>query len=309
MLFFHEVVICPDIARRYNASQRRNLRDSYPMATRSLRTPLPLLLCLGVLHTLPSASALAGVASPWAEGHNSRARLIAGDGVAGVELQLPEGWKTYWRNPGDAGGVPPSFDWSQSGNLANVQVLYPAPKRFTDRSGDTVGYKGTVVFPLRLTPKDPAKPIDLRLTMDYGVCKEICIPGEAALELAVAPEKGSGIPAEIADALARVPAADNERRPDDPILKDVHSELGGTKPRLVLNAEFPGGADHADIFIEAPPGLYVPLPKKIADDGNGHATFEVDLSDGIDLKDLKDQKLTATLTSDKGQSETTFSVD
>jgi DsbC/DsbD-like thiol-disulfide interchange protein len=117
------------------------------------------------------------------------------------------------------------------------------------------------------------------------------------------------MPAEIAQALNRVPAPAAQRRPDDPVLKTVHTELDGPKPHLVLEADFPGGAEHADIFIEAPPGLYVPLPKKVADDGAGHATFEVDLSDGVDAKDLKDQKLTATLTSDKGQSEATFSVD
>ncbi len=279
------------------------------MTTRHFQSPVPLLMCLGLLLALPSARAEAGLASPWAEGHNSRARLIAGDGVAGVELQMPEGWKTYWRNPGDAGGVPPTFDWSKSGNLASAQVLYPAPKRFTDRAGDTVGYKGTVVFPVRLTPKDPKKPIDLRLTLDYGVCKEICIPGEADLSLAIAPEQGSGVPAALADALNRVPAPEGKHRPDDPVLKGVRADLDGTKPRFFLEADFPGGAEHADIFIEGPPGLYVPLPKKIADDGAGHATFEVDLADAIDAKDLKDKTLTATLISGKGQSETTFSVD
>jgi DsbC/DsbD-like thiol-disulfide interchange protein len=221
---------------------------------------------------------------------------------------MPEGWKTYWRNPGDAGGVPPSFDWSKSENLASAQVLYPAPRRFTDSSGDTVGYKGSVVFPVRLTPKDPKKPIDLRLTLDYGVCKEICIPGEAALTLAIAPEHGAGVPSEITEALARVPARAGEHRPNDPVLKNVRAELDGSKPRLVLEADFPGGAEHADIFIEAPPGLYVPLPKKVADDATGRATFEISL-DAADVKDLKDQPLTATLISDKGQSETTFSVD
>jgi DsbC/DsbD-like thiol-disulfide interchange protein len=283
------------------------------MMTRLFPSPARSLSCVAlfgfVLLVLPSAPASAGLASEWSEGHNSRARLIAGDGVAAVELQMPEGWKTYWRNPGDAGGVPPSFDWSKSENLAAAQVLYPAPKRFTDRAGDTVGYKGTVVFPVRLTAKDPKKPIDLRLTLDYGVCKEICIPGEADLSLAIDPGQGADIPIEIADALKRVPAPAGERRPGDPVLKRVRSELDGPKPRLVIDADFPGGAEHADVFIESPPGLYVPLPKKVADDGAGHATFEVDLSDGIDAKDLKDQTLTATLISDKGQSEITFSVD
>ena len=157
---------------------------------------------------------------------------------------MPEGWKTYWRTPGDAGGVPPSFDWSKSENLAAATVLYPAPKRFSDRAGDTVGYKGTVVFPVRLTAKDPGKPIDLRLSLEYGVCKEICIPAEAALSLAVSPEKGSEVPDELATALKQVPAPEAERRPGDPVLKHVVTELSGAKPSIVLDAEFPSGSEH-----------------------------------------------------------------
>jgi len=222
---------------------------------------------------------------------------------------MPEGWKTYWRNPGDAGGVPPSFDWSKSENLARATVLYPAPKRFSDRAGDTIGYKGTVVFPVRLTPKDPKKPIDLHLTLDYGICNEICIPAEAALSLAIAPGQANDVPDELSAALKRVPAPEGKRRPTDPVLKRVVSTLTGPKPHIVLEAEFPGGATHADIFIEAPQDLYVPLPKKIADDGSGRATFEVDLSDSADVQDLKGQVLTATLVSDGGQSEATFSLD
>jgi DsbC/DsbD-like thiol-disulfide interchange protein len=106
-----------------------------------------------------------------------------------------------------------------------------------------------------------------------------------------------------------VPSTDAVHRPDDPQLKSVRTDLSGKTPRLVLEADFPGGTDHADIFIEAPDGLYVPLPKKTKDDGNGHATFEVDLSDGSDVQDLKGKPLTATLVSGKGQSETQFSLD
>ena len=103
--------------------------------------------------------------------------------MAGVELQLPEGWKTYWRFPGEAGGVPPSFDWSKSTNLESAQVLYPAPKRFTDKAGDTIGYKGTVVFPVRLKPKDAVEADRPASRSHYGVCKDICIPAEAELAL------------------------------------------------------------------------------------------------------------------------------
>jgi DsbC/DsbD-like thiol-disulfide interchange protein len=77
----------------------------------------------------------------------------------------------------------------------------------------------------------------------------------------------------------------------------------------VLDAEFPAGSEHADLFIEAPGGLFVPLPKKTADDGSGHLTFQVDLSQDVDVQALKGQKLTATLVSDNGQSEITFSAN
>jgi DsbC/DsbD-like thiol-disulfide interchange protein len=255
----------------------------------------------------PTVYAVSGAASEWVEGHSSRARILNGGGnLAGVELQLPEGWKTYWRFPGEAGGVAPSFDWSKSTNLESAQVLYPAPKRFTDKSGDTIGYKGNVLFPVRLKPKDASKPIDVHLAFDYGVCKDICIPAQAELTLNVAPDTGQAATDVFADAMARVPAPPEARRETDPVLKRTVAELSGAKPRLLLETQFPGGTEHADAFVEAPDGLYVPLPKKVADDGKGAVTFEIDLSKDADVAALKGKQLTATIVSDKGQSESTF---
>ena len=263
---------------------------------------LTMLLLLG----MPAIRAETG-ASEWVEGHSSRVRLIDGGGsMAGVELQLPEGWKTYWRYPGEAGGVAPAFDWSKSVNLESAQVLYPAPRRFTDKSGDTIGYKGTVVFPVRLKPKDASKPIDVRLAFDYGVCKDICIPAQAELALSIAPGDAEATSEAIMEAMSRVPAPKDARREADPILKRVVAELSGDKPRLLLETEFASGTEHADAFVEAPGGLYVPLPKKTADDGKGGVTFEIDLSKDTDVAALKGQQLTATIISDKGQSEFTF---
>ena len=268
---------------------------------------LPVVMIAGLaLFAVPAAYAVTATASEWVEGHSSRARLISGGGMAGVELQMPEGWKTYWRSPGEAGGVPPSFDWSKSTNLDSAQVLYPAPKRFTDKAGDTIGYKGTVLFPVRLKPKDASKPIDVHLAFGYGVCKDICIPAEAELTLTVAPAAKQEVAEELMAAMARLPAPPEARRESDPVLKRAVAELSGDKPRLLLETEFPAGAEHIDAFVEAPDGLYVPLPKKIADDGKGAVTFEIDLSKDADIAALKGKQLTATIVSDKGQSEATF---
>jgi DsbC/DsbD-like thiol-disulfide interchange protein len=263
------------------------------------------LASLCTLIAVPVAAHAAGLESAWVDGHNSRARLIGGGGIAGVELELPEGWKTYWRYPGEAGGVAPAFDWSKSSNLESAQVLYPAPKRFTDPSGETIGYKGNVTFPVRLKPKDASKPIDLRVAFDYGVCKDICIPAQAELQLTVPPD---GEPSEeLMDAMARVPAPPDARRETDPLVADLKTDLAGDKPRIVLQAVVPPG-DHVDAFVDAPDGLYLPLPKKTGDDGKGGVTFEVDLSKDVDITALKGKKLSATIVSDKGQSEVPFTL-
>ena len=158
MQFFHQDEVCPAIRKRYKGSRSRIGSSPTSRDAPCLRADCghwrAAFCAVGLLSALPQIEAADGLTSDWVVGHASRARLLAGNGIAGVELQMPEGWKTYWRSPGDAGGTPPTFDWSKSDNLASANVLYPAPKRFTDRAGDTVGYKGTVVFPVEVTPKD-----------------------------------------------------------------------------------------------------------------------------------------------------------
>ncbi len=252
------------------------------------------------------------VASDWYRGFNNQARLTAGqasrDGqtaiYAGVDLSMPGGWKTYWRSPGDAGGVPPDFDWNGSENLASATVLYPAPHRIHDKAGDVVGYKNAVLFPVLITPKDPGKPVTLHGKLEYGVCKDICIPAEAELQLVIPPDVGAS--AELTDVLARVPGQ-HARAGVDPSLATWHLDRSSGKPKLVLDVAS-AALESADTFVEAPGGVYVPLPKRTAD-RSGKAVFEVDLTDGVDIKDLKGKPLTVTMIDAKGQSETTITLE
>lgn len=245
--------------------------------------------------------------SPWIEGFNNKIRLIAGsDGgektstIAGIELLMPKDWKTYWRNPGEAGGIPPEFDFAGSENLESATVLYPAPHRLVDpKAGTNIGYKDHVIFPVRVMAKDKAKPVFLKLNATYGVCKDICVPAEASLEIAIAADVSPS--PELASVLATVP----RNVPDpakDPLLKGWRIDDAGGKPKLVLEVKDPGG-EGADAFLFSPDGLYMPMSKKTSD-ANGAAVFEVDLTDGIDLKDLKGKAIILTLAGAKGQSET-----
>ena len=228
--------------------------------------------------------------------------------IAGIEITMADGWKTYWRNPGDAGGVPPYFDWAGSENLASAKVLFPAPSRLKDASGDSVGYKKAVVFPVEVTAKEPSKPVTLNLAMEFGVCREICVPAEAKLTLSL-PTAGTPMPAVLATALELVPRKATDRRPSDPELKATRAMLTGDKPSLSVDVAFPGDGAGADVFIEAPDGVYLNLPKKIQGASASVQTFEIDLATGVDIAEIKGKTLVVTMVSATGQSEATWKID
>ncbi|HXE02800.1 MAG TPA: protein-disulfide reductase DsbD domain-containing protein [Hyphomicrobium sp.] len=258
------------------------------------------------------SSATEPASTEWFQGFNNKARLVAGHAVrdgqkglyAGVEIEMPSGWDTYWRSPGDAGGVAPEFDWQGSENLDSTHALYPAPQRLHTKAGDVVGYTDRVLFPINLTPKDASKPITLHGKIAYGVCKDICIPAEVELQITIPP--GIGASETLTNVLAQVPRPD--ARPDiDPSLANWRLDQTTGKPKLVLNVATISPAS-ADAFVEAPGGVYVPLPKRVGD-AAGKAVFEVDLTDGVDLKNLKGKPLTVTMIDGKGQSETTITLE
>ena len=165
----------------------------------------PLVLSLAALMAAPASAQFFGGGEPPAE-----ARLLAGwetapgARAAGLAISLAPGWKTYWRQPGEA-GIPPVFDWSASENLASAEVVWPAPELFESFGLATLGYAGEVVLPLRLTAADPERAMRVRLTLDYGLCAEICVPARAELALDLAPGAAADGRAAIEAAAARRP--------------------------------------------------------------------------------------------------------
>ncbi|MBV0913200.1 protein-disulfide reductase DsbD domain-containing protein [Anianabacter salinae] len=101
-------------------------------------------------------------------------RTPQGTYLAALKVALGPGWKTYWRSPGDA-GIPPQFDWSQSSNIAGVDLHWPTPLVFEQNGMRTIGYAHELILPMELTP---ARPGALRIDTEIqiGVCQDICIP-------------------------------------------------------------------------------------------------------------------------------------
>ena len=303
------------------------------MMEHAFRMPVIRAVALALsLFALSATARAETLASPWVEGYNNKVRLIAGKALgiswersgalikknvpwAGIEILMPAGWKTYWRNPGEAGGVPPEFDWSGSENIRSTVVNYPAPHRFSDKSGQTIGYKEHIIFPIGFSPADPLKPVKLKLKASYGACKELCVPAEAELELTVPTELTAS--AELDEAVSRLPADHTWRdvidgdvllypskEAEEPAVISSRVDSASGKAKLVLEVSDPG-ITGGDAFLYSPDNLYLPLPKKISE-AEGKAVYEADLSDSFN--DLKGKSIGVVLTGAKGQSETIIQI-
>jgi len=262
-----------------------------------------------ILSMAHGGAALAGAisSSPWVASTDSKVRLVSGtvdlDGsptlVAGVQLRMELGWKTYWKNPGDS-GVPPVFDWAGSKNLKHAELLYPAPHRFAEANGTAIGYDDEVVFPVKLTPEREGEPIELKLAFAYGLCKNLCVPNEVSLELALAPDAGKGDAALIENFLARVPkpAQDGVL----PQVSGVEAKLDGGPPELIVDAAFPPGATETDLFVDAG-DVFVPVPKALGPLADGRQRFAVTFGSASEAEAIKGKQLSLTLVSDQGSTE------
>jgi DsbC/DsbD-like thiol-disulfide interchange protein len=243
-------------------------------------------LLLSFSIALFAASDALAISSEVVEAGEAKVRLLA-SGLdktkttpvfrGGVEIALNAGWKTYWRYPGDA-GIPPRFDWSGSENLANVEVLYPAPKRITDGSGQTsIGYDDLVIFPIRIRANDPAKPVVLKLKLDFGICEKLCIPVKAHVSLAISAESLAE-PA-LLKAEKRVP--ENQRSSQQPLaVLSAKLERGkkpdGSDSRILVQARA-RLVGMVDLFAEGPSDEWTfALPELVKSEG-GHLTFSIPL--------------------------------
>lgn len=270
----------------------------------------------GQLPTEPLANRVSRpwVQSAWVPAHSARTRLVAGSHayggrerlLAGVEIRLAPEWKTYWRHPGEDGGIPPRFDFSASRNLSRAHVMFPAPHRIKGLNGYSVGYKDHVTFPVEVEAADPSRPVVLDLALEYGICREICVPAEARIRLEIPPGL-SGSPPGLGAALAAVPRNAGDQQPGDPVLKSARAALGGSEPALEFEIAASTSADF-DLLVEAPDGRYLPLPRKVGSMSGGRQTFRIPLTGVDDIASLAGTSLRLTILAGSSGVETHWTV-
>lgn len=212
--------------------------------------PIPLLTALALLSTPPAFAfsqeeVMSGsLRSGWQE--------AAGTHMTALHLSLAPGWKTYWRNPGDA-GIPPLFDWTGSENVSAVRLHWPRPHVFDFNGLSTVGYKGEFVLPMEVIPNDPGRPIRLKGSVELGVCDDICLPASFAFDTLLS---GAGAPDPVIDAAL----ADRPVSADQAGLAGIGCTVDPIKDGLRITATMalPDAGDPETVVFEtATPGIWV----------------------------------------------------
>jgi DsbC/DsbD-like thiol-disulfide interchange protein len=110
----------------------------------------------------------------------------AGTTLLGLEIDMPETTKTYWRVPGDT-GLPTVLDFSGSGGIEGHVIRWPVPTRH--RTGDYLDYVyfGHTVLPVEVTVEGPHAHAEIAATL--GICSDICIPAQARFSMSLAEAK------------------------------------------------------------------------------------------------------------------------
>ena len=238
--------------------------------------------CLSLLFSVIVAAADASEpASDWAVTEQGAVRLIAatdavgaGNTVSlGLQFRMEVGWKIYWRSPGDA-GYPPRVDWSRSDNLAETEIFWPVPTRFSVLGFETVGYEHEVVLPIAARLIGAGEAVGVRASVDYLTCSDICVPVSADLALDLPP--GPARPSEFAHLISRY----LNRVPGDGKAHGLELEsvqLVGSGPGAWLRIESTSVQPFSDpdIFVEGPEQLAFDHPRVKLDQGGRRAVLEV----------------------------------
>jgi suppressor for copper-sensitivity B len=227
------------------------------------------LLCLLLLWLPASWAAESG----WlrsADNDHASVRLRAekaGSGEARLllDVKLEEGWKTYWRSPGE-GGVAPSVEWKTRPD--SVEWFWPAPQRFDVAGITTQGYHNQISLPMALRGVPDSGKIAGVLTL--STCKDVCLLTDYPFEIA-SNSGDSTFAFDYAQAMAKVP------RPDG--LTDK-LEAGYHAGELVIKAMRAEGWQKPELYLDAPEDVSFAKPVLQVDGATLWAT--VPASDGWD---------------------------
>lgn len=101
-----------------------------------------------------------------------------------LRLKAEQDWHTYWQNPGDS-GLATSIKWELPEGFSAGKIQWPYPERIEAPPLTSFGYDGEVILLIQITPPTAISASSVKLSGNakWLVCKELCLPGGAKVEL------------------------------------------------------------------------------------------------------------------------------
>ena len=128
--------------------------------------------------------------------------------VVQLTITVPPGWYIGASNPG-AWGLPTRVTWKLPKGLTLSKVQWPPPDERISGTDTLLVYERSIPLgaTFRVGPRESVKP--LKATITYGVCRNICIPGQIEATLPAPVTGGEGgssdqhraVPGRLPDAL------------------------------------------------------------------------------------------------------------
>ena len=106
----------------------------------------------------------------------------------GIHFILEPGWHIYWTNPGDS-GQPPSLKWQLPPGFTAGEIEWPRPERMQSSAElADYGYHGEALLMVpihapQLINDEQLHGLRFAVEAKWLVCREVCIPEHAGLEL------------------------------------------------------------------------------------------------------------------------------
>ncbi|MBY3213544.1 cytochrome C biogenesis protein [Rhizobium laguerreae] len=221
--------------------------------------------------------------SAWADNEGGRMRLVAlapdaaGKIRAALQIEPKPGWITYWKEPGNS-GIPPQITIAAASGVTLDAIAYPVPKHFFKGAIEDIAYDAPVTLPLSLTAAGKG-PVTIDAAAFIGICKDICIPFQANLQLKLGPAIQSH-PQE--EAILQAADARLPKPPSQDFDVTAHA-MSPDRKTLSLDLVLPGeGKTAPDIIVTGPSGYA--FTKQIGGKRDGR-TFKVDIAIGKLPKD------------------------
>ncbi|MFL2822687.1 MAG: protein-disulfide reductase DsbD domain-containing protein [Paracoccaceae bacterium] len=129
--------------------------------------------------------------------------------VIGLNINLKEGWKTYWRHSGTT-GLPTVINIKKIPDMEDFEILWPKPEVQENDGNISLIYKNEILIPIVIKLNNKNLPYLFKLNIDFGVCKNICIPVKKYLTFEIKNSKISSRKDTLENALNKIPKSSSD---------------------------------------------------------------------------------------------------